>query len=87
VAGQIDRDKLRTSLRELGRAYIFYMLYDAIELMPSAKLQKLVEPYFDLETLRSDGNPQRACWPRWSPSRARLAAAIMKTSASTPQTT
>jgi len=55
VAEQIDRDKLRTALRTMGNEYIFYMLYDAIELMPPATLQKLVEPYLDLETLRPDG--------------------------------
>ena len=56
VAGQIDRDKLRAALRRLGDEYIFYMLCDAIELMPPAMLHKLVEPYLEPGSLRPDGN-------------------------------
>jgi len=56
VAGQIDRDKLRKALRKLGDEYIFYMLYDAIELMRPAMLHKLVEPYLEPGSLRPDGN-------------------------------
>jgi hypothetical protein len=54
---QIDRDKLRSALHKLGDECIFNMLYDAIELIPPARLEKLVEPYLDPETLRHDGNP------------------------------
>jgi len=31
---QIDRDKLRAAIRKLGNEYIFYMLSDAIDLLP-----------------------------------------------------
>jgi hypothetical protein len=51
VAGRIDRDKLRMALRKLGDELIFRMLYDAIELIPPAKLNKLVEPYLDARSL------------------------------------
>jgi hypothetical protein len=51
VAGRIDRDKLRMALRKLGDELIFRMLYDAIELIPPAKLHKLVEPYLDVRSL------------------------------------
>jgi hypothetical protein len=51
VAGRIDRDKLRMALRKLGEELIFRMLYDAIELIPPAKLDKLVEPYLDARSL------------------------------------
>jgi hypothetical protein len=51
VAGRIDRDKLRMALRKLGDELIFRMLYDAIELIPPAKLHKLVEPYLDARSL------------------------------------
>jgi len=51
VAGRIDRDKLRMALRKLGDELIFRMLYDAIELIPPAKLDKLVEPYLDARSL------------------------------------
>jgi hypothetical protein len=51
VAGRIDRDKLRMALRKLGDELIFQMLYDAVELIPPAKLHKLVEPYLDARSL------------------------------------
>ena len=51
MAGRIDRDKLRMALRKLGEELIFRMLYDAIELIPPAKLDKLVEPYLDARSL------------------------------------
>jgi hypothetical protein len=56
VAGRIDRDKLRMMLRRLGDEFIFRMLYDAVELMPPAKLHKLVESYLDPDSLRPDDN-------------------------------
>ena len=34
----IDREKLRAALRKLGDEYVFYMLDEAIELLPPAKL-------------------------------------------------
>ena len=40
---QIDRDKLRTEVRKLGNEYDFYMLDDAIEPLPPAKLYKIAK--------------------------------------------
>ncbi len=51
---QIDRDKLRAAVRKLGNEYIFFMLDDAIELLPPAKLYKIAKKYLDLERLRPD---------------------------------
>ncbi len=51
---QIDRDKLRTELRKLGNEYVFFLLYDAIDLLPPAKLHKIVKKYLDLKRLRPD---------------------------------
>jgi hypothetical protein len=51
---QIDRNKLRAAVRKLGNNYVFYMLDDAIELLPPAKLCKLVKKYLDLKRLRPD---------------------------------
>ena len=52
---EIDRDKLRAAIRKLGDEYVFYMLDDAIDLLPPAKLHKIVKTYLDLERLRPDG--------------------------------
>ena len=51
---QIDRDKLRVEVRKLGNEYVFYMLDDAIELLPLAKLHKIAKKYLDLKRLRPD---------------------------------
>jgi hypothetical protein len=51
---QIDRDKLRAAVRKLGNEYVFYMLDDAIELLPPAKLYKIAKKYLDLKGLRPD---------------------------------
>jgi hypothetical protein len=56
VAEQIDRDKLRLAIRNLGDEFIFRMLCDAIDLIPTAKLHKMVKSYIDPESLRPDGN-------------------------------
>lgn len=53
---QIDRDKLRAAVRKLGNEYVFYMLDDAIELLPPAKLHKIARKYLDLERLRPDAD-------------------------------
>jgi len=53
----IDRDKLRAAVRKLKSEYVFYMLDDAIELLPSAKLHKIVKKYLDVERLRLDTEP------------------------------
>lgn len=54
---QIDRDKLRAAVRKLGNEYVFYMLDDAIELLPPAKLHKIAKKYLDLKRLRPDVEP------------------------------
>lgn len=51
---QIDRDKLRAAVRKLGNEYVFYMLDDAIELLPPAKLYTIAKKYLDLNRLRPD---------------------------------
>ncbi len=55
---QIDRDKLRAAVRKLGNDYVFYMLDDAIELLPPGKLNELARKYLDLNRLRPD--PEQA---------------------------
>jgi len=54
---QIGRDKLRAEVRRLGDEYVFFMLDDAIELLPRAKLHKLAKKYLDLKRLRPDAEP------------------------------
>lgn len=54
VASAIDRDKLRAALRRLGDEYVFYMLDEAIDILPPAKLVKLVSRYLDVKQLRPD---------------------------------
>ncbi len=54
----IDRDKLRAALRALGHEYIFYMLDDAIDLLPPAKLYKLATKYINPERLLPDNDNQ-----------------------------
>jgi len=51
---EIDRDKLRAAVRKLGNEYVFYMLDDAIDLLPPAKLHKIAKKYLDLKRLRPD---------------------------------
>ena len=51
---QIDRDKLRAEIRKLGNEYVFYMLDDAIDLLPQAKLHRVVKKYLDLQRLLPD---------------------------------
>jgi hypothetical protein len=51
---EIDRDKLRAAIRKLGDEYVFYMLDDAIDLLPPAKLYKVAKKYIDLKRLRPD---------------------------------
>jgi len=52
----IDRDKLRAAIRKLGDEYVFYMLHDAVDLLPPAKLNKIVRKYFDLNRLAPDSD-------------------------------
>ena len=50
----IDRDKLRAEIRKLGNDDVFYMLVDAIDLLPPAKLHKIAKQHLDLKRLRPD---------------------------------
>jgi len=50
----IDRDKLRAAVRKLGHEYVFYMLDDAIDLLPPAKLHQIAKKYLDIKSLRPD---------------------------------
>ena len=57
----IDKNKLRAAIRNLGNEYVFYMLDDAIDLLPPTKLNKLVAKYIDLKRLRPDDKKKKAC--------------------------
>ncbi len=52
----IDRDKLRAAIRRLGPEYVFYMLDDAIDLLPLTELEGIAKKYLDLKRLRPDGD-------------------------------
>ena len=54
LAPKIDRAKLRDALRTIGDESVFYMLDEAIDLLPPDKLAKLVGQYIQLERLRPD---------------------------------
>ena len=54
---QIDRNKLRSAVRKLGKEYVFYMLDDAIELLSPAKLYQLAKKYLDLKRLQPEAEP------------------------------
>ena len=51
---KIDRDKLRAALRNLGHEYVFYMLNDAIDMLPATKLHKIAKKYLDVKRLGPD---------------------------------
>lgn len=51
---EIDREKLRAEVRKLGDDYVRYMLDDAIDLLPAARLRKIAKKYLDLKRLRPD---------------------------------
>ncbi len=52
----IDRDKLRAAIRKLGHEYIFYMLDDAIDILPPARLLEIAAKYLDVRRLQPDGD-------------------------------
>jgi len=54
----IDRDKLRAAIRRLGPEHVFYMLDDAIDLLPLAELEGIAKKYLDIRRLRPDGDSQ-----------------------------
>jgi hypothetical protein len=56
---EIDRDKLRAAIRTLGTEYLVYMLDDAIDLLPPAKLHAIVGKYVDLRRLRPNRKKAR----------------------------
>jgi hypothetical protein len=58
AASTIDRDKLRAAIRRPGDEYVFYMPDDSIELVPPAKLAKLVRPARRGRSIRH-GQPRR----------------------------
>lgn len=55
---QIDRGKLRAAIRRLGDESVFYMLYEALDLLPQSKLLKLVKRYIYPLELQPDGEGQ-----------------------------
>jgi len=57
---QIDRDKVRAAIRRFPNESLFYMLDDAIELLPPAKLHKVVSKYLAVEQLRPDSKTKLA---------------------------
>jgi hypothetical protein len=54
AAKRIDKDKLRARLRIIGDEYVYYMLDDAIDLLPEGKLVSLVGKYIRVNDLRPD---------------------------------
>ncbi len=48
----LDRDKLHVAIRRLGNQHIYYMLDDAIEMLPPSKLAKLAGKYLDVKGLQ-----------------------------------
>jgi hypothetical protein len=52
----VDGDKLRAAVRKLGREYVLYMLYDAIDPLPPARLLEIAGKYLELERLRPDAD-------------------------------
>jgi len=49
---EIDRDTLRSAIRTLGAEHVLYILDDAIELLPPARLHEVVRKYLDPRRLR-----------------------------------
>jgi hypothetical protein len=47
----IDREKLRSAIRSLDNKNVYFMLDEAIALLPPSKLAKLAGQYFDLKSL------------------------------------
>ncbi len=56
----IDKEKLRAAIRKLGKEYVFYLLDDAIDLLPPTKLNKLAAKYIDLKKLQPDAGKKKA---------------------------
>jgi len=56
---QIDRDKLRAAIRQQGSQCIFHMLDVAIDLLPQAKLRRLIVGYLNPAKLYADGEEKQ----------------------------
>jgi len=50
----IDRDRLRAALKLLPNHEVYYMLGEALEMLPLKKLEKLVKRYLNMSQLRSE---------------------------------
>lgn len=50
----IDRDKLRAAIRRLTNKNIFYLLDEALDMLPDKKLAKLAGRYLDPQTLQPE---------------------------------
>jgi len=55
---QVDRDKLRAALRRLRKEDLFYMLEEAIALLPQGDLLRLAKPHLNVSRLMVDGKPK-----------------------------
>ncbi len=55
----IDRARLRAAIRKLGDEYVYFMLDEALDLLPDAKLARLVGQYLDVKRLQGDENNKR----------------------------
>ena len=49
----IDINKLHSAIRKMSNDQVFYMLEEAIELLPQVKLTKLVKQFLDTGTTAS----------------------------------
>jgi hypothetical protein len=58
AAPQIDPDKLRAALRKLRPEDLFYMLAEAIDLLPQAELLGLAKRHLNVATILVDGLPK-----------------------------
>jgi hypothetical protein len=52
----IDRKKLHVAIRKMGNNQVFFMLEEAIELLPQTKLNQLAKQFLDLSQLRPDAS-------------------------------
>jgi hypothetical protein len=50
----LDRDKVRAAIRALPTEYVRYMLLDAIDVLPPAKVHGLARKYLDVRRLGPD---------------------------------
>ena len=53
-AQTIDPNKLRVAIRKMSDTQVYYMLEEAIDLLPQTKLHKLVARFLDPDQLRPD---------------------------------